>query len=132
MLRLALNVVSGLEVFPVVIRRNVLEVLPYMATENILMAAVAAGADRQEAHEQIRKHSRTVSAALRSGAEQNNLLDLLCKDPLFARVRFDDALVPEGFVGRAPQQVEEFLAEEVAPVRRRYPNLLGRKADVER
>jgi adenylosuccinate lyase len=132
MLRLALNVISGLEVFPAVIQRNVREVLPYMATENLLMAAVAAGADRQEAHEQIRKHSREVSAAIRRGDEENNLLDLLRADPLFARVRFDEALVPERFVGRAPQQVEEFLAEEVAPMRQRYPHLLGRTAEVQR
>jgi adenylosuccinate lyase len=103
-----------------------------MATENLLMAAVAAGADRQEAHEQIRKHSRTVSAALRTGSGPNNLLELLRQDKLFARVRFDDALVPEHFVGRAPQQVEEFLAEEVAPVRQRYPHLLDKSAEVQR
>jgi adenylosuccinate lyase len=124
-LRLALNVVTGLEVFPYIIHRNVAEVLPYMATENILMAAVTAGADRQVAHERIRELSRAVTRSLREGTGPNNLLDLLRQDPLFARVNFAAVLVPEDFVGRAPQQVEEFIADHIDPLRRRYPEALG-------
>jgi adenylosuccinate lyase len=131
-LGLALNVVGGLEVFPAVIRRNIDEVLPYMATEELLMAAVAAGRDRQEVHEAIRVHSRAVAAEQRRGAARNDLLDRLRTDPLFAGVNVSAALAPERFVGRAPEQVEEFVAGEVEPVRRRYPHLLGQQAAVVR
>jgi adenylosuccinate lyase len=129
-LRLALNVAAGLEVFPHIIRRNVMEVLPYMATENLLMAAVAAGADRQEAHERIRMLSRAVTRALREGTGANNLLDLLRGDSLFSRVNFEAVLVPTAFVGRAPQQVEEFISEHIEPLRRRYPQAVGQTASL--
>jgi adenylosuccinate lyase len=129
-LRLALNVVSKLEVFPAIVRRNVQEVLPYMASENILMAAVAAGADRQVAHEHIRKHSRTIRAEVRSGAIHSNFLDLLRNDKLFEKVRFEEVLDASRFVGRAPQQIDEFLAAEVAPMRQRYPHLLNLSAEI--
>jgi adenylosuccinate lyase len=131
-LHLALNVVTGLEVFPAVVRRHVDEVLPYMATENLLMAAVAAGGDRQKAHAAIREHSFAVTAALQAGAEGNDLLDRLRADPLFSRVDFAGVLNPAHYVGRAPQQVDEFIRDEIEPVRRRYPHLLGQKADVSR
>jgi adenylosuccinate lyase len=129
-LRLALNVVSKLEVFPAIVRRNVQEVLPFMASENILMAAVAAGADRQVAHEHIRKHSRTIRAEVRSGAVHSNFLDLLRQDKLFEGVRFEEVLNASRFVGRAPQQVDEFLETEVAPVRQCYPHLLDLSAEI--
>jgi adenylosuccinate lyase len=103
-----------------------------MASENVLMAAVAAGADRQEAHEHIRKHSRAVTRELREGGVQNDLLDRLRADPLFTGVDLASVLVPEQFVGRAPQQVDEFMAECVDPVRQRYPHLLNQGADIER
>jgi adenylosuccinate lyase len=132
MLRLALNVIRGLEVFPAVIRRNVEQQLPYMATENFLMGAVSSGADRQEAHEHIRQHSWAVTRELREGGVKNDLLDRLRGDPMFAKIDFASVLVPEQFVGRAPQQVDEFLAECVEPVRKRYPHLLGQGAEIER
>jgi adenylosuccinate lyase len=132
MLKVALNVAGGLVVFPAVIDRNLREVLPYLATENLLMAATAAGADRQAAHEAIRRHSRAVSDALRAGAGGNDLLDRLAADPLFARVNLKAALDPRRLVGRAPEQVEEFLASEVEPVRRRFPHLLEQHADLDR
>jgi adenylosuccinate lyase len=131
-LRLTLNVVGGLEVFPAIVRRNVDEVLPYMATENLLMAAVAHGGDRQEAHERIRQHSRAVAAELRGGGARNDLLDRLQVDPLFAGVDFAAVLDPAHHVGRAPQQVDEFLAECVDPVRQRFPHLLGQHDNIER
>jgi adenylosuccinate lyase len=129
-LRLALNLSAGLVVNPHVVRRGVAETLPYMATENLLMAATAAGADRQEAHEAIRRHSHAVTAALKEGAAKNDLLERLGRDPLFARVDLGRVLDPAAFVGRAPQQVDEFLAEQVQPVRRRYGRLLGQGAEV--
>ncbi|MGL4551093.1 MAG: adenylosuccinate lyase, partial [Gemmataceae bacterium] len=101
-LRLGINVVNGLEVFPAVIKANMAPVLPYMATENLLMAAVAAGEDRQETHEAIRRHSRTVSGEVRAGSQQNNLLDLLRADRHFQKVDFGSVLQPQHFIGRAP------------------------------
>jgi adenylosuccinate lyase len=127
-LLLAINIISGLKVFPHIICRHVEEVLPWMATENLMMAAVAGGADRQEVHERIRAHSRTVSDALRDGRGSQDLLGLLRADPLFAGVDFEAVLDPEDFIGRAPQQVDEFLAGFVEPIRRRYPEALGQQA----
>jgi adenylosuccinate lyase len=124
-LRLALNVSAGMVVNPDVIKRNVEQVFPYMATENVLMAATAAGGDRQELHERIRVHSHAVTTQLKADAARNDLLDRLRADPHFAKVDFDRVLDQGSFVGRAPQQVDEFLAREVAPVRERYRQLLG-------
>ncbi len=129
-LRLALNISNGLIVNPEVIARNVAAILPYMATENILMAAVARGGDRQQIHECIRRHSQAVTAALKAGAERNDLVDRLKKDPLLAGVNFDAVLEHGQFIGRSPQQVDEFLAEEIDPIRQRYQHLLGQTAEV--
>jgi adenylosuccinate lyase len=128
-LRLALNISNGLMPNPEVIRREVEKTFPYMATENLLMAAVAAGADRQAVHECIRRHSHQVTAELKAGG-RNNLLELLRADPIMQNVDFGRVLDQGHFIGRAPQQVDEFLAQEVAPVRQRYPQLLGQGAEV--
>jgi adenylosuccinate lyase len=129
-LRLALNIINGLIVNPEVIARRVAEIFPYMATENILMAAVARGGDRQEVHECIRRHSQAVTAALKAGAAANDLLDRLRAEPLLAAVDFDAVLARGQFVGRAPQQVDEFTAQEVDPIRRRYRDLLGQREEL--
>ena len=121
-LRLALNIASGLVVNPEVIARNVEQALPYMATENVLMAAVAQGGDRQQLHERIRQHSHAVTAELKAGIQRNDLLDRLQSDSMFAGLDWRNILAPKEFVGRAPQQVDEFLAEEVEPVLSRYSN----------
>jgi adenylosuccinate lyase len=130
-LRLALNIVSGLVVNPDVIERNVAEVLPYMATENLLMAAVAGGGDRQTLHERIRHHSQAVAAHLKAGGATNDLLERLRADPAFASVDFARVLDQGNFVGRAPQQVDEFIEREVAPLRQRYGYLLNQGADLD-
>jgi adenylosuccinate lyase len=130
-LRLALNLAGGIRANPEVIAREVERVFPYMATENVLMAATAAGRDRQEAHEHIRRHSQEVTAALKAGAARNDLLDRLRNDPFFTVVDFERVLGRGQFVGRAPEQVDEFLAEVVAPIRDRYPYLLRQSAQVE-
>jgi adenylosuccinate lyase len=131
-LRLGLNVVRGLEVFPAIIRANVGAVLPYMATENLMMAGVAAGGDRQKLHEVIRSHSRAVTAETRRGEQPRPLLERLQDDTHFAGVDFAPALRAENFVGLAPRQVEAFLEAEVAPVRARYGHLLGQVAEIAR
>jgi adenylosuccinate lyase len=129
-LRLALNIAGGLVVHPAVIARNLSQELPFIATENLLMAAVAAGRNRQEVHECIRRNSRAVADALKEGAADNDLLARLRREPLFVGVDMDAVLEPSRFVGRAPEQVEEFLAVDIAPVRARYPHLLGQRAEV--
>jgi adenylosuccinate lyase len=129
-LRLARNISDGLIVNPDVIARNVADILPYMATENILMAAVAGGGDRQQIHECIRRHSHAVTAALKAGATRNDLLDRLRADPLLAGVDFDAVLDPRQFIGRAPQQVEEFLLHEIEPIRQRYQARLSQSVEL--
>lgn len=129
-LRLALNISRGLVVNPPIIARNVRDALPYLATENILMAAVARGGDRQHLHEVIRQHSHAVTAALKAGAEKNDLLERLRADPALASLDWGAVLNPIHFVGRAPQQVDEFIAQEVEPIRQRYRHFLNQTAEV--
>ncbi len=124
------NVTSGLVVYPKVIENNLLAELPFMASENIMMAAVEAGGDRQELHEQIRKHSQAAGAAVKKEGRPNDLLERLAADPMFAAVDIRAATDPAKYVGRAPQQVDEFLAEVVAPIRERYPEALATSAEV--
>jgi adenylosuccinate lyase len=114
------NVCSGLVVYPQVIAKNLGEELPFMATENILMAAVEAGGDRQELHEHIRRHSQEAARMVKQEGAPNDLLERLKQDPAFAKVDFDKTLDASQFVGRAPQQVDEFVAEVVQPIRERY------------
>jgi adenylosuccinate lyase len=129
-LRLLLNVANGLEVHPAVIGRHVADALPYMATENLLMAAVARGGDRQELHERLRRHSHEATAALKAGATENPLAQRLQADPAFAGVDVASVLDPTGYVGRAPQQVEEFRAEIISPIRQRFPQLLNQSGSI--
>ena len=129
-LRIAQNLAGGLVANPDVIRREVDRYLPYMATENLLMAAVAAGGDRQELHEVIRKHSHAVTQALKQGALRNDLLELLGADPAFARVDIAGVVAQGAFTGRAAEQVDEFLAEEVEPALAPYLKQLGQQAEL--
>ena len=124
------NVAEGLVVYPQVIAKNLEAELPFMATENILMAAVAAGGDRQDLHERIRRHSQAAAAMVKQQAAPNDLLDRLAADPAFAKVDLEAALDPRKFVGRAPEQVDEFLRDVIAPIRAQYPEALALRADV--
>jgi adenylosuccinate lyase len=112
------NVARGLEVHPARIRRRLADELPFMATEELIVRAVQAGIDRQVAHECIRRHSIEAARALKDGAERNDLLDRLAKDREFGvSIRdLEAALEPRRFVGRAPEQVDEFLREVVDPL----------------
>ena len=130
-LRIALNLARGLVVNRPVIARNVRDYLPYMATENLMMAAVRAGGDRQDVHEVVRRHSHAVTARVKEGTgSPAELFDLLKGHPAFARVDFATLLDPRGFVGRAPEQVGEFLADEVEPIRARYAGAAGETAEL--
>ena len=111
------NIVRGLEVHPARIRRRLMDELPFMATEALLVRSVRAGGDRQVAHEVIRRHAIEAARAVKDEGKPNDLLERLAADPAM-NVSVDDmraALDPARFVGRAPQQVEEFLDEAVAP-----------------
>jgi adenylosuccinate lyase len=124
------NVTDGLVVYPKVIARRLAEELPFMATENILMAAVRAGGDRQQLHESIRQHSQAAASQVKQHGAPNDLLGRLEKDPAFAQVDLKSALNPGDYVGRAPQQVDEFIAEVVAPIRQRYRTEPAMSAEV--
>lgn len=114
------NVASGLVVYPQVIARNLREELPFMATENLLMAAVAAGGDRQELHERIRRHSLAAAHVVKHEGGPNDLLARLAADEAFRGLDLTAAADPRRFIGRAPEQVDEFIAEHVTPLRQKY------------
>jgi len=120
-LQLYLNVAGGIVVHEAVVEKHLREELPFLATEHLMMAAVRAGADRQDAHERIRVLAREASAAIHAG-KPNPLRELVATDSLFAAVadKLDELLDPSRFVGRAPEQVEEFVRDEVDPVLARY------------
>jgi adenylosuccinate lyase len=112
------NIVCGLEVHPARIRRRLGDELPFMATEELIVRAVRAGGDRQQAHERIRQASLAAARALKDGAPENDMLERLAADPEFG-VPLDEmrrTLDPRRFVGRAPEQVDEFLSEVVEPL----------------
>lgn len=129
-LQLYQNVVEGLVVYPKVIARHLHDELPFMATENILMAAVSAGGDRQNLHERIRQHSVAAGKVVKEDGQANDLLDRLSADPAFSKVDLTAQLSASKFVGRAPQQVDEFVAEVVGPIRERYADTLNATAEV--
>ena len=129
-LRITLNVVRGLVVYPAVIASHIAAELPFMATENILMAAVKAGGDRQALHERIRRHSQAAAEQVKLHGKGNDLIDRLQADDAFAAVDIDSLLDPAKFTGRAAQQVDEFFAAEVEPVRKRYADCLGQQSNL--
>jgi adenylosuccinate lyase len=112
------NVVGGLEVHPARIRRRLEEELPFMATEELIVRAVRAGGDRQVAHEAIRQHSIDAARALKNGAPRNDMLERLSADASFgvSVADLESVLEPTRFVGRAPEQVDEFLEQVVNPL----------------
>lgn len=119
-LRLYANVAGGLVVHPEVIRAGVDAELPFMATENVLMAAVRSGGDRQDLHERIRRHSRAAADVVKGQGKPNDLIERLRSDASFEKVDWTTVLDPAAYVGRAPQQVDEFLAEVAQPALDRH------------
>lgn len=124
------NVAEGLVVYPEVIAKNLREELPFMATENILMAAVQAGGDRQDLHERIRVHSQAAAAEVKQHGRSNDLLERLAGDNAFVGVDLADAVDASKLTGRSAEQVDEFLTDVVAPIRLRYGNTVAGKAEV--
>ncbi len=131
-LDLYLNVVDGLVVYPKVIEKHLMAELPFMATENIMMDAVKAGGDRQELHERIRILSMEAGRNVKEKGLDNNLLELIAADPAFglSMEELKKAMKPEKYVGRAPQQVEEFLAEVIKPLLDENREILGMTAEI--
>lgn len=131
-LDLYLNVVDGLVVYPKVIEKHFMAELPFMATENIMMDAVKAGGDRQELHEKIRQLSMEAGRNVKEKGQDNNLLELIAADPAFglSMEELAKTMEPRRYVGRAPEQVQEFLEEVIAPVLRENQEILGMKAEI--
>ncbi len=123
-LEIYINVTAGLVVYDRVVRRRVMEKLPFMATENIMMEAVKRGGNRQELHEALREHSHAAARRVKLEGGQNDLIDRILADPLFplTREEIEAQMAPEKYVGRAPSQVAAFLSDEIAPLLARYPD----------
>lgn len=131
-LNIMMNITSGLVVYPKVIEQRVMRELPFMATENIMMRAVEKGGDRQELHEALRTHSIAAAAVVKEQGGENDLVKRIAADPIF-RITEEEimaVLKPENYTGRAPEQVEEFLDNAVAPVLNANKSLLGEKAEL--
>ncbi len=114
------NIVEGLVVYPQVISKHLLEELPFMATEEILMAGVKAGGDRQDLHERIRVHSQEAGRQVKEHGQANDLIQRLQQDAAFASVDLTGALDGRRYVGRAPEQVDQFVRDQIDPIRARY------------
>ena len=131
-LDLCLNVVDGLVVYEKVIYKKFMEEIPFMATENIMMDAVKAGGNRQELHEKIRTYSMEAGANVKREGKENNLLELIAADPAF-NMTIDELkalMQPERYVGRAPQQTEEFINEIIRPLLDENKDVLGLTAEI--
>ncbi len=129
-LEIMINVASGMVVYPKVIAARVMSELPFMATENIMMAGVRAGGNRQELHELIRVYSHEAAAQVKQHGKENDLLERLKADAAFAKVDFKKVMNSKAYIGRSPEQVNEFIAEVVAPVRRKYRKALNKKVEL--
>jgi adenylosuccinate lyase len=129
-LEILINVLDGLVVYPKVISARITAELPFMATENILMAAVKTGGNRQELHEKIRLHSHAAAARVKQLGKYNDLISRLKADVAFRKVDFESVLKPDKYIGRAPQQVDEFIKQIVTPVRMKYRRQLNVKVEL--
>ena len=131
-LELYINVVSGLVVYPKMIEKRLNEELPFMATENIMMAAVKKGGDRQELHERIRQHSMAAGGVVKVEGKPNDLPERIASDEAFGltleEIRAE--MEPSNFIGRAPSQVTELLENDVRPILEKYKDLLGLEVEI--
>nr|XP_014342879.1 PREDICTED: adenylosuccinate lyase [Latimeria chalumnae] len=127
------NITEGLVVYPKVIERHICHELPFMATENVIMAMVKAGGNRQDCHEKIRVLSQQAAAVVKQEGGDNDLIDRVRADPYFGPVhsQLDILLDPKSFIGRAPQQVARFLKEEVRPLLTPFQSKMDVKVELE-
>lgn len=126
-LNIYMNVTENFVVYPKVIEKHIMEELPFMATENIMMNAVKQGGDRQELHEKIREHSMEASKVVKSEGKKNDLIERIVNDKSFNLTMEDinKILEPKNFIGRAPEQVLEYINEDVKPVLENNKNNLS-------
>lgn len=131
-LNLYANVADGLVVYEKVIEQRLRKELPFMATENIMMDAVKAGGNRQELHEKIRVHSMAASKVIKEEGGENDLLERIAADPAFGVTleQLHAIISPEKYVGRAPQQTEDFINNEVKNALKPYENMDNYKAEI--
>ena len=131
-LNVYMNVAENLVVYEKVIEKHIKAELPFMATENIIMACVKAGGDRQDLHERIRELSMLAGRNVKVEGGENNLIELIKQDEMFRVVwdQLDDILDAKNFIGRAPSQTVEFIANEIDPILLTHNALLGQKGDV--
>ena len=129
-LNIMLNVTDGLVVYPKVVRSRLMAELPFMASENIMMQAVEKGGNRQELHERLRQHAIAAGKQVKEEGLPNDMVDRIAADPAFGLTKeeIEAGLVPENFVGRAPQQVEEFVAHVLQPIFDANPEALEQHA----
>ena len=131
-LELYINVADGMVVYPKMIEKHLMAELPFMATENIMMEAVKRGGDRQELHERIRVNSMDAGKIVKQDGGENDLLERIANDPAFG-VTLDQLkaiMKPELYVGRAPQQTEEFVENYIKPITEKYSDLLGMNVEI--
>jgi adenylosuccinate lyase len=131
-LDLYMNIVDGLVVYPKVIEKHLMQELPFMATENIMMDAVKAGGDRQELHERIRILSMEAGKNVKEKGLENNLLELIAADPAF-NMKLEDlnkTMDPARYTGRSKEQTEEFIRDIIKPILEENKEDLGLKADI--
>lgn len=121
------NVAENLVVYPSIIRKRIMEELPFMATENIMMKAASLGGDRQDLHERIRVHSMNAGMAVKRDGLANDLLERIAADSSFSldAGALSELLDPSLYIGRCPEQVEQFLSQCVQPVLEQYQSDLG-------
>lgn len=133
------NVASGLVVHEATIRKNLMAELPFMATENILMACVKLGADRQDYHERIRQHAQEAGMRVKQQGLDNDLLDRLKTDPAFqsksngglleGELDWEGVMDPMNYIGRSVEQTERFIKEVVEPLREQYADAIAKLGD---
>ena len=131
-LNLYINIAENMVVYDKVIASHVMNELPFMATENIMMASVKKGGDRQELHERVRVHSMAAAQRVKGEGLDNDLIERIINDPTFnlSREEIESIINPTDFVGRAPSQVVEFIDEYVNPYLEKYKEYLDIKTDI--
>ena len=123
---------NGIVVYPNRINKHIMEELPFMATEYIIMEEVKSGGDRQEIHETIRVHSMEASKKVKEEGKENDLIARIMNDSSLKmdKSKIREVLDPKNFIGFAPIQTEEFIENEVNPILQKYADLIGLKADL--
>lgn len=131
-LNIMMNVTDGLVVYDKVIRQRVMNELPFMATENIMMDAVKKGGNRQELHEKLRVHSQAAARVVKEEGGKNDLVDRIAADPAFmvTKEEIEAILQPEKFIGRSAEQVDEFLTDIIQPLLDEHADVLGEKEEL--